>query len=64
MKVGDLVKWENVLNDSMDHHREDHGLVTQLSRTGHNTLSAHVLFTDGESGWFDTESLVVVSEAG
>ncbi len=37
MKVGDLVKWENVLNDSMDHHREDHGIVVKMSRTGHDS---------------------------
>ena len=64
MKIGDLVKWENVLNDSMDRHREDHGIVIKMSRTGHDTESAQVLFTDGEMWWFDTRKLEVVNEAG
>ena len=64
MKVGDLVKWENVLNDSMDHHRQDHGIVIKMSRTGHDSESAQVLFNDGQLAWFDTQSLEVVSEAG
>ena len=64
MKVGDLVKWENVLNDSMDYHRTDYGIVLKMSRTGEKTKSAQVLFTDGETAWFDSQSLVVVSESG
>lgn len=64
MKVGDLVKWENTLSDSMDHHREEHGLVVQMSKTGHTTTSAQVLFNDGETWWLDTQKLVVISEAG
>jgi len=64
MKVGDLVRWENVIFDSMDHHREEHGLVVKMSRTGHDTESAQVLFNDGETWWLDSEKLVVVSEAG
>ena len=63
MKVGDLVKWENVLNDSMDHHQEQHGLVVKMSRTGHDTESAQVLFGDGETWWLDTQKLRVVSES-
>ena len=61
MKVGDLVKWENVLNDSMDHYRTDYGVVIKMSKTGHKTLSAQVLFIDGEVAWFDTQQLIVVS---
>lgn len=64
MKVGDLVKWESVLNDSMDRHQEDHGLVIKMSRTGHKTESAQVLFTDGEWFWVDTQNLEVVSASG
>lgn len=64
MKVGDLVKWESVLNDSMDRHSIEYGIVTQLSRTGHSTHSAQVLFNDGHMAWFDTQRLEVVSEAG
>ena len=63
MKVGDLVKWENVILDSMDRHREEHGLVVKMSRTGHNTESAQVLFSDGETWWFDSDKLVLVSES-
>lgn len=62
MKVGDLVKWEHVLNDSMDHYSVDYGVILKMSRTGHKTKSAQVLFNDGEIAWFDTQRLEVVSE--
>ena len=61
MKVGDLVKWESVLNDSMDYHTEEYGVILKMSKTGHKTKSAQVLFTDGETAWFDTQFLEVVS---
>lgn len=61
MKVGDLVKWENVVLDSMDHYQEELGLVVKMSRTGHNTESAQVLFNDGETWWLDSNKLVVVN---
>ena len=64
MKVGDLVKWESVLNDSMDHYQVEHGLVVQISRTGHDTISAQVLFNDGELWWVDSGKLEVVSGSG
>ena len=63
MKVGDLVKWMTVLNDDMDRYREEHGLVIKMSRTGHNTESAQVLFNDGETWWVDTQRLVVINES-
>ena len=63
MKVGDLVKWESVLNDSMDHYQTDYGVIIKMSRTGRTTHSAQVLFNDGELAWFDTQWLVVVSES-
>tara|TARA_E500000331_G_scaffold291111_1_gene287433 strand:- start:966 stop:1160 length:195 start_codon:yes stop_codon:yes gene_type:complete len=63
MKIGDLVKWENVMNDSMDRYREDHGIVVKMSRTGHDTESAQVLFTDGELWWLDTQNLEIVNES-
>ena len=63
MKVGDLVKRESVLNDSMDYYAAEYGIVTKMSRTGHTTFSAEVLFNDGETAWFDTQRLVVVSES-
>ncbi len=64
MKVGDLVKWTNVLNEISEGHREDHGIVIKMSRTGHDSESAQVLFTDGDLWWLDTQKLVVVNEAG
>ena len=64
MKVGDLVKWESVMNDSMDHYYSDYGIVIKMSRTGHKTKSAEILFSDGATAWFDTQRLVVVSESG
>ena len=48
MKVGDLVRWESVMND-VEEIREHYGVVMAFSRTGHETLSANVLFTDGET---------------
>ena len=64
MKVGDLVKWESVLNDSMDHYQVEHGLVVQISRTGHDTISAQVLFNDGELWWIDSGKLEVINGSG
>jgi len=63
VKVGDLVKLESALNDSMDHYTVEHGLIVQLSKTGHDTLSAQVLFNDGETWWVDSERLEIVSES-
>jgi hypothetical protein len=63
MKVGDLVKWENVLNDDMDRYHEEHGLVVKMSKTGHTTESAQVLFNDGETWWVDTQRLVMINES-
>jgi len=65
MKVGDLVKYESVLNDSMDRYTVEYGLVMQLSKTGHDTLSVQVFFGDtARPCWVDSGKLVVVSEAG
>ncbi len=64
MKVGDLVKFESVLNDSMDRYSAEYGLVMQLSKTGHDTISVQVLFGDGEPWWVDSGKLVVISERG
>lgn len=61
MKVGDLVRWEHVLNDDMDYFCASYGVILQMSKTGHKTESAQVLFTDGEVAWFDTQRLEVVS---
>ena len=66
MKVGDLVKFDNTGVRAVfesDPHRE-HGLVVQISKTGHDTISAQVLFNDGEAWWVDSGRLEVVSEVG
>ena len=64
MKVGDLVKFESELVDDMDRQAVEYGLIIQLSKTGHNTTSAQVLFNDGEPWWVDTSRLVVINESG
>ncbi len=63
MKVGDLVKYEQPLSDSMDKHATAYGLVIMMSRTGHQTESAQVLFKDGVTAWFDSQVLEVVNES-
>ena len=63
MKVGDLVQFESVDNDDVE-SQLDYGIVVKLSRTGHKTKSAEVLFKDGEIAWVGTDTLVVVSEGG
>jgi cyclophilin family peptidyl-prolyl cis-trans isomerase len=63
VKVGDLIRWESVLTDDMDRHELSHGIVIKMSRTGHDTESAQVLFNDGETQWLDSDKLVVVSES-
>ena len=61
LKIGDLVRWESVMNDVAE-IREHYGVVVAFSRTGHETLSANVLFTDGETWWVDTDRLEVVND--
>ena len=63
MKVGDLVRWVSVLNDDREILDEDYGVVMQLSRTGHESLSAKVIFMNGEEGWYDTERLELINES-
>jgi len=55
MKVGDLVRFESILNDDMDRYTAEHGLVVKMSKTGHDTESAQVLFSN--------ERLVVINES-
>lgn len=57
MKVGDLVYYDAPLHDDMECHSPAMGIVLKLSRTGHKTESAQVLFTRGEVAWFDTQVL-------
>jgi S-formylglutathione hydrolase FrmB len=62
MKVGDLIKWENTLNDDMDRYAAHYGVIIKMSRTGHDTESAEILWVGGDTGWYDTKVLEVVSE--
>ena len=63
MKVGDLVRWVSVLNDDREILDEDYGVVIQLSRTGHESFSAKVIFMNGEEGWYDTKRLELINES-
>ena len=65
MKVGDLVKYEAVVEDkrSIFTDVDMAGLVVKMSRTGHTTHSAQVLFQNGTMQWFDSQVLEVVSES-
>ncbi len=64
MKVGDLIRLECAEPDgNLDHYTAQAGLVVQVSKTGHNTESAQVLFNDGETWWVDTQRLVVINES-
>jgi hypothetical protein len=65
MKVGDLVKGKaNPLKQRpfMERGTGSCGVVIKMSRTGHKTHSAEVLWTDGDTGWFDTKLLEVINE--
>ena len=61
MKTGDLVRWFAVQNDLTERFDIDVGIVIELSRTGHDTLSALVLFGDGTTDWISTKTLEVIS---
>ena len=65
MKVGDLVKFESALERDVfeTEPRIEHGLVVQISRTGHDTISAQIMFGDGELWWVDSGRLEVISES-
>tara|TARA_R110000787_G_scaffold73141_1_gene162922 strand:- start:403 stop:672 length:270 start_codon:yes stop_codon:yes gene_type:complete len=59
MKVGDLV----APIGAADRGSIECGIILKLSRTGHETRSAEVLFTDGEIVWMRTQTLVVINES-
>ena len=63
MKVGDLVKYEAPIDDSMGKYGIALGVVVMMSRTGHQTNSAQVLFKDGTLVWYDSQVLEVISES-
>ena len=62
MKVGDLVKWYAVQNDLTERFDIDTGIIIEFSKTGHDTLSALVLFEDDSMDWISTKTLEVISE--
>ena len=64
MKVGDLVRFESEMADDMDRYRTEYGVIVKMSKTGHATQSAEVLFNDGELAWVGTQRLVVINESG
>ena len=62
MKVGDLVKYETVPYEFSEVETQV-GVIVELSRTGHKTHSARVVFTDGDDPWIETTKLRVVRES-
>jgi hypothetical protein len=61
VKVGDLVKYETVPYEFAE-IEVDWGIVLKLSRTGHKTKQAQVLFKEGGLLWVPTDKMEVVSE--
>lgn len=61
MKVGDLVRWYNEGHDP-DGSLADNGLIVQLSRSGHDSLSVLVLFENGNLDWISDSGLEVINE--
>ena len=59
MKIGDLVKYETVPHEFSEVETQV-GVIVELSRTGHTTHSARVVFTDGDMAWYDTGMLSVI----
>lgn len=63
MKVGDLIKAVVTQNLDGESVVVEHGVVLQLSVTGADTLSAQVLFQDGQVWWLPTTTMEVISDA-
>ena len=66
IKVGDLVSWETLTSEERATGVEldpDYGLVISLSRTGHASFSAKVMFLDGETWWVDVDRLELINES-
>jgi|TARA_R110000824_G_scaffold49608_3_gene139269 hypothetical protein len=65
MQVGDLVQFDSPISDyEPERYKSDYGIILKLSRTGHVTSSAEVLFNDGKVAWISTQTLVVINEGG
>ncbi len=58
MKVGDLVRAKNDEGADLGY-----GLVVNMSRTGHQTHSAQILFNDGQLWWIDSSRLETINES-
>ena len=65
MKVGSMVRGWSIEDHAAITERVkfDSGLVIQLSKTGHDTESALVLFENGNLDWIPTDGLEVVDES-
>ena len=63
MKVGDVVKWCKEWHDDYVGASSDNGLIVQLSKTGHDSLSVLVLFEDGNLDWVPDAGLEVINES-
>jgi hypothetical protein len=63
MKVGDLIKAVITQNLDGESVLVEHGVILQLSVTGADTLSAKVLFQDGQVSWLSTTAMEVISES-
>ena len=61
MKVGDIVRWRNDPADGG--WMIGSGLIIQLSRTGHDSHSALILYEDGCLHWMPTEGLETINES-
>ena len=58
-----MVRWDRVPHQFSEAETL-YGIVLQLSKTGHETLSAEILSIGGSTDWVDTEHLEVISEGG
>jgi len=64
VKAGDLIRFVCTEPDgNLTRYITQLGLVVQMSKTGHDTESAQVLFNDGETWWVDTQRLEIVNES-
>jgi hypothetical protein len=63
MKVGDMVRHYGVgIIDRVEKDYFSHGLIVQLSRSGQDSLSALVLFENGNLEWIPDAGLGVIDE--
>ncbi len=63
INIGDMVKWHRVPHQFSEAQIE-YGVVVQLSKTGHHTLSAKILCLEGSTDWINPGPLELISEGG